>query len=77
MSLWKVDDEATRQLMKEYYRRLQAGGGRSDALREAQLVLMARYPHPHHWAAFVASGDPRSLAGAPPPSVRAVTARRN
>jgi len=32
MSLWQVNDEATRDLMVEYYRRLQAGEGRSEAL---------------------------------------------
>jgi len=33
MSLWQVSDEATRDLMVEYYKRLKAGEGRGDALR--------------------------------------------
>ena len=41
MSLWQVSDEATRDLMVEYYRRLQAGEGRSDALRRVQLAMIA------------------------------------
>jgi CHAT domain-containing protein len=71
MSLWKVDDEATRLLMDDYYRRLGAGGGRSDALREAQLALLARArtAHPFYWAAWIASGDQRSLDGKAAPSV--------
>jgi CHAT domain-containing protein len=78
MSLWKVDDEATRLLMTDYYRRLKAGGGRSDALREAQIALMARsqYEHPFFWAAYFASGDQRSLEAREPPPVRAQDARR-
>ncbi len=37
MSLWKVDDEATKDLMIKYYQRLRDGEGRSEALREVQL----------------------------------------
>ncbi|MCA1815645.1 MAG: tetratricopeptide repeat protein, partial [Acidobacteria bacterium] len=41
MSLWQVSDEATRDLMIAYYRRLQAGAGRSEALRRVQLEMIA------------------------------------
>ncbi|HYX41175.1 MAG TPA: CHAT domain-containing protein, partial [Pyrinomonadaceae bacterium] len=40
MSLWQVSDEATRALMVEYYRRLQAGAGRAAALRQVQLQML-------------------------------------
>ena len=40
MSLWKVSDTATRDLMAEYYRRLRAGEGRTEALRRAQLGML-------------------------------------
>lgn len=40
MSLWQVSDTATRDLMAEYYKRLLAGGGRSEALRQAQLRML-------------------------------------
>jgi CHAT domain-containing protein/Tfp pilus assembly protein PilF len=40
MSLWKVDDEATRDLMVEYYKRLNAGEGRTEALRQVQLKML-------------------------------------
>ena len=40
MSLWQVSDAATRDLMVEYYKHLQAGEGRSDALRQVQLKML-------------------------------------
>ncbi|HJR05655.1 MAG TPA: CHAT domain-containing tetratricopeptide repeat protein [Pyrinomonadaceae bacterium] len=40
MSLWQVSDAATRDLMTEYYRRLQAGEGRTEALRQVQLGML-------------------------------------
>ncbi|MGZ4864910.1 MAG: CHAT domain-containing protein, partial [Halobacteriota archaeon] len=33
MSLWSVPDEATKELMVDFYRRILAGEGRADALR--------------------------------------------
>lgn len=59
MSLWQVDDLATRDLMAGYYTRLKAGRPRSSALREIQLEISANptYAHPYYWAAFVAAGD--------------------
>jgi len=59
MTLWQVDDFATRDLMAGYYKKLQAGGGRSAALREIQLELSAqpKYAHPYFWASFVPAGD--------------------
>jgi CHAT domain-containing protein/Tfp pilus assembly protein PilF len=59
MSLWKVDDEATQELMEAYYRRLTAGGGRSEALRRVQLGMLAsdERRHPFYWAGFIASGN--------------------
>ena len=40
MSLWQVSDAATRDLMAAYYQRLQAGEGRTEALRKVQLVMI-------------------------------------
>ena len=58
VSLWKVDDEATKRLMTAYYRRLVAGEGRAEALRQVQLDMFkdARYRHPYFWASFVPIG---------------------
>lgn len=40
MSLWKVSDAGTRDLMTNYYQRLQAGEGRAEALRQVQLMML-------------------------------------
>lgn len=63
MSLWKVDDEATKNLMVGYYKRLLAGEGRSEALRQVQLAMLKSpaTAHPFYWASFIASGDWRPL----------------
>ncbi|MEG4114147.1 tetratricopeptide repeat protein, partial [Microcoleus sp. Pol12B3] len=59
LSLWKVDDEGTKDLMVSYYRRLLNNEGRSSALREIQLemLLSQKYQHPYYWASFIPSGD--------------------
>ena len=58
MSLWKVPDEPTRELMEDFYGRLLAGEGRAEALRGAQLAMKAKYPDPFYWGAFICQGDP-------------------
>ena len=40
MSLWQVSDAATRDLMAAYYQRLQAGEGRTEALKQVQLGMI-------------------------------------
>jgi len=58
-SLWKVSDEATRMLMVDFYQRLLKGEGRSEALRHAQLAMLAKpeLSHPYYWASFVPIGN--------------------
>jgi CHAT domain-containing protein len=59
MSLWEVDDAATRDLMDGYYKKLKSGLGRSAALQAVQQQMHAtpKYAHPYYWASFVAAGD--------------------
>ena len=56
MSLWQVSDDATRDLMIDYYKRLQAGEGRTEALRQVQLSMLRS-------GAQAAAGGQRGLAG--------------
>ena len=59
-SLWKVDDDATAELMTRFYREmLEEKKSPAAALREAQ-VAMWRQRHwraPYYWAAFVLQGE--------------------
>jgi CHAT domain-containing protein len=64
MSLWPVEDQATRQWMTTLYAgRLMKKLGTADAVREASLAVLRQRrakglsAHPFYWAAFVAAGD--------------------
>ena len=59
-SLWKVDDEATAELMKRFYEGMfKKGLTPAAALREAQLGMwrQKRWHAPYYWAAFVIQGQ--------------------
>lgn len=57
MSLWRVNDEATRILMTELYRNLMSGQSKREALTNAQMALRSYdggvFDKPEYWAAFV------------------------
>jgi len=67
-SLWKVDDEATKALMVEFYRLWNPKEGKpglptAEALRKAQEFVRddpkhPRWKHPYYWAAWVQWGLP-------------------
>ncbi len=66
ISLWKVVDEGTKDLMLAYYQRLQQGDGRTTALHKVQKQMLRgelkgkngqSYQHPYYWASFIPSGD--------------------
>jgi CHAT domain-containing protein len=56
MSLWRVNDSASRHLMGEFVDRL-AHLSPAAALRQAQLKTREVYPNPAHWAAFSVYGN--------------------
>lgn len=62
VSLWKVSDEDTRDLMIAYYAKLKKGLGRGEALRRVQLERLHKR-HPYYWAGFIQSGEWANLAG--------------
>ena len=62
ISLWKVPDGPTQELMEDFYRRILERQSCADALREAQLAMKARYPDPLYWGAFICEGDPTTLS---------------
>lgn len=58
MSLWKVDDQATQELMVLFYEKLLSTGNKVNSLIAAQNDLMKKYPDPYYWGSFVLLGKP-------------------
>ncbi|HEX5083987.1 MAG TPA: CHAT domain-containing protein, partial [Blastocatellia bacterium] len=59
-SLWQVDDQATAELMRRFYRGMLKDGLRpAAALREAQMEMSktSRWSEPYFWAGFVIQGE--------------------
>lgn len=58
MSLWKVNDQTTQELMVSFYKNwLEGNMSKREAFRQAQNEIKARYPHPYYWGAFVMIGE--------------------
>ncbi len=56
MSLWKVNDESTTELIKLFYQNWLSGDDKFTALSNAQREIRDRYAEPYHWAPFVLIG---------------------
>jgi CHAT domain-containing protein len=59
-SLWKVDDEASSELMRRFYQKMLKEGERpAAALRFAQVEMLntRRWSSPRHWAGFILQGE--------------------
>jgi CHAT domain-containing protein/Tfp pilus assembly protein PilF len=58
VSLWEVNDKYTSRLMALFYKKLNNGLDKSEALRQAKIEFIKGYsPNPYYWGAFVLSGD--------------------
>jgi CHAT domain-containing protein len=66
VSLWKVADESTAELMKAFYTQLRRGASRDVALQQAMVQLQRdpEYSHPYYWAPFILVGDWRPVDAA-------------
>ena len=53
MSLWKVSDEATMELMSTFYQNWMGGKSKEEAFFAAQRSLRTSYEEPYYWGAFV------------------------
>ncbi len=56
VSLWRVDDEATKDLMIAFYTEYLKHGNKAIALQKAMQRTRERFPHPKYWAAFTLIG---------------------
>lgn len=67
MSLWKVSDESTSQLIPFFYESLAQNETKDAALRQAKLRYLEtaaiEYRHPFYWSAFVSLGDVQPVSG--------------
>jgi hypothetical protein len=57
VSLWQVPDISTSDLMIEFYKQLQSNPDKAQALRQAMLINLEKYPNPKDWAGFTLMGE--------------------
>jgi CHAT domain-containing protein len=57
VSLWSVDDQATGELMTQFYQNLQTTKDKAQALRQAMLTVKKTNPNPYYWSAFTLMGE--------------------
>lgn len=54
MSLWRVNDRATKLLMTEFYRNwITLRQSKREAFRNAQNTVRSQHPEPYYWAGFI------------------------
>ncbi|MDU9051092.1 MAG: CHAT domain-containing protein [Candidatus Electrothrix sp. Rat3] len=55
LSLWKVDDEATKDFVSVFYSQLEKKHNILESFIFSQNKIRSAYPHPYYWAAFYLS----------------------
>ncbi|PWJ40829.1 CHAT domain-containing protein [Sediminitomix flava] len=60
-SLWKVEDQASTFILKEFYNQIKKGSPKDEALRAAKLKYIEAYPvarmNPMFWGGMIISGN--------------------
>ena len=58
-SLWNVPDEASSEIMTQFYQNLQKGMTKSEAMQKAKLSQIEKNKdlHPFFWSPFILIGD--------------------
>lgn len=71
MTLWPLRDRTSPRLVSAYYRYLESGLDKAEAMRQAKLFFLQDdelFSHPYYWSSFVYQGDrlpiPIKAAGA-------------
>jgi CHAT domain len=57
-SLWNMDDDASVEVLSDFYLRLRAGDRPAAALRHAQRRMLQVNPHPFFWASMALTRHP-------------------
>jgi hypothetical protein len=69
MSLWKVSDEPTKDMMIFFYEEIEKGASYAAAMRSAKLRYIKESDNttadPYYWSAFVLVADPGLRTGYP------------
>ena len=68
VSLWKVDDRASAELMSQFYRYLVEGLSPAAALKLAQVRMIESEPwrSPYYWSGFILQGDWKEVGPSKP-----------
>jgi CHAT domain-containing protein len=72
VSLWKVPDNTTQEIMITFYKNLKAGQSKDEALRNAKQTFLSNHAesselqNPFYWAGFVAVGNMNPIDMSPP-----------
>ena len=56
ISLWKVDDRITKELMVLFYSYWLGSGNKRSAFKRAQFEIRENHPQPYYWGAFIMIG---------------------
>ena len=60
-TLWSIDDKSTATITQSFYKNLEEGQTKSEALRNAKLNYLDNHSlseaSPYHWASFIVVGD--------------------
>jgi len=56
-----VDDEATGELMEQFYKAITSGKRKDEALQQAMQMVKKSHPNPFYWAAFQINGDTSAI----------------
>ena len=57
MSLWKVNDKATKDLMVNFYKEWSSGKTKKEAFKKAKKYVKDKYKYPLFWASFIMIGE--------------------
>lgn len=64
-TLWKVNDEAGATITQQFYRNLQSGNQKDEALRQAKLKYLATSDNltssPFYWGSYILIGDTSTI----------------
>lgn len=60
-SLWDIEDQAAMEIMQSFYKNLEKGMKKDEALQSAKIYFLEErtgpFAHPYFWAAYIPIGD--------------------